>query len=97
MSDGDEPTQQRIYWEAAILGVACVALVLGTVGIVAAACHAYRKHRRLKSQQLRELSKFRPNQLYDSITIVPNKEKTKPKVTKMSYDLTTSTLMTNPK
>ena len=63
--------EQRLYWEAFILGVAFVALSVGILGIIISTCAILIKHRQIKSrsrkieteQQLRAIS------MYDSITV----------------------------
>ena len=46
---GREPpsvvSRPPLYWEAAVLGIAFLALVLGSVGLILAICHKYLRHR----------------------------------------------------
>merc|ERR1712025_1491073 len=74
---GDAPyiqltrASQPLYWEAAILGVAFVALVLGAIGVLITICHAYFRSRNEKQKEDRAR---RAVQLYDSVTIMPSND-----------------------
>jgi len=63
------PDQEPFYWEAAILGCAFVALLLGSLGVLIIICHAYHRSRHFKE----ESRKRRAVQLYDSIVVKSDK------------------------
>jgi len=84
MSSGDlyylspslSPPEQEepFYWEAAILGCAFVALLLGSLGVLIIICHAYHRSRHFKE----ESRKRRAVQLYDSIVVKSDKSQLSP-------------------
>jgi len=64
--DHYDPSQpQPMYWEAAVLGLALVALVLGSLGVVIVLCHTYYRSRVARE----ETRQMRGAQLYDSIVV----------------------------
>jgi len=56
---------KAMYWEAAVLGVAFVALLLGSLGLIIIICHTYRRSRKARE----ESRKIRGAELYDSIVV----------------------------